>query len=55
MKDAKEQEILDLNTAADAASESLFNCNARIAALKDRERFYRNVKGALLPQRQGRF
>ncbi len=44
MKDAKEQEILDLNTAADAASESLFNCNARIAALKDRERFYRNVK-----------
>ena len=44
MKAAKEQEILDLNTAADAASESLFNCNARIAALKDRERFYRNVK-----------
>ena len=44
MKAAKEQEILDLNTAADTASESLFNCNARIAALKDRERFYRNVK-----------
>ena len=46
MKAAKEQEILDLNTAADAASESLFNCNARIAAQRPR---------ALLPQRQGRF
>lgn len=44
IKAAKEQEILDLNAEADAASEALFNCNARISALRDRERFYRNVK-----------
>ena len=43
-KEAKEEEILSLNTAADALSERIFNVNARISSLGDRKRFYLNVK-----------
>ena len=43
-KAAKEEEIADLNTRADALSERIFNANARISALGDRKRFYLNVK-----------
>ncbi len=44
LKGAKEEEIIDLNTKADAVSETIFNANARISALGDRKRFYLNVK-----------
>ena len=44
IKSAKEQEIYDLNAAADGVSEDLFRCNARISSLEDRKRFYQNVK-----------
>ena len=40
----KEQAIAACGDRADAVSEKLFRCDARIAALRDRERFYKNVK-----------
>lgn len=43
-KDAKEEEIANLNTEEDAVSEKLFDANARISSLNDRKRFYLNVK-----------
>lgn len=43
-KAAKEEEIIDLNTRADALSEKIFDANARISSLNDRKRFYLNVK-----------
>ena len=44
IKAAKEEEIAALVTEADAVSEQIFDCGARISALSDRERFYNNVK-----------
>ena len=44
LKAAKEEEIVTVNAQADEASESLFRLNARISALEDRKRFYKNVK-----------
>ncbi len=41
---AKEEEIASLAEQADAVSEELFSLGARISALEDRARFYRNVK-----------
>ena len=41
---AKEEEIASLAQQADAASEELFQLNARISSLEDRARFYKNVK-----------
>ena len=41
---AKEEEIAAINSEADEVSEKLFQCGARISALSDRERFYKNVK-----------
>ena len=40
----QEGEIASLSAAADELSEKLFRCDARIASLRERERFYRNVK-----------
>ena len=39
-----ERGLEQLTQALEEAGEALFSCNARISALKDRERFYRNVK-----------
>ena len=44
IKGQKEGEIAALNAEADKVSEELFRCNARISALEDRKRFYKNVK-----------
>ncbi len=44
IRTAKEEEIAAVVAEGDAVSESLFNANARIAALHDRKRFYQNVK-----------
>ena len=44
IKDAKEGEILSLNAQEDEVSENIFSVNARISALEDRKRFYKNVK-----------
>ena len=44
IKAAKEEEIAALVSEADAVSEQIFDCGARISALSDRERFYNNVK-----------
>ena len=41
---AREGELASLSAAADEQSEQLFRCDARIASLRERERFYRNVK-----------
>ena len=41
---AKEGAVAAANAALDEASEALFQTGARISALQDRERFYRNVK-----------
>ena len=41
---AKEDEIISLNEQADAVSEKMFDCTARISALNDRKRFYQGVK-----------
>lgn len=44
IKAEKEGAVSDLASQADAVSEELFRCNARISALEDRKRFYQNVK-----------
>lgn len=44
LKDAKEEEIYSINAETDAVSENIFNCNAKIAGLEDRYRFYSSVK-----------
>lgn len=44
LKDAKEEEIDSINAETDAVSENIFNCNAKIAGLEDRYRFYSSVK-----------
>lgn len=44
LKDAKEEEIYSINAETDAVSENIFNCNAKIAGLQDRYRFYSSVK-----------
>ena len=40
----QEQKLASLAAQTDELSEKLFRCDARIASLRDRERFYRNVK-----------
>ena len=44
MKNAKEEEIIALNTETDAVSEQIYNANAKISSLNDRYRFYSSVK-----------
>ena len=44
LKNAKENEIIDVNTRTDAVSESIFNANAKISSLEERRRFYTSVK-----------
>ncbi len=46
LKNAKEEEIIDINVQTDAVSEKIFNANAKISSLSDRHRFYTSVKDA---------
>lgn len=46
IKNAKEEEIIDINVQTDTFSEKIFNANAKISSLSDRHRFYTSVKDA---------
>lgn len=46
IKNAKENEIIEVNVQTDEISERIFDANAKISSLQDRHRFYTSVKDA---------